>query len=124
MEASLSFGPRALLQRVAERMPAALRDRITTALLVGSVTALVLSSVGQLLTLGLQILFGRFLGTQEYGIYSYAMAWLGVGLILGKLGFDTALVRFVASYNTRNLTERVQGVWKVARRWSLICSLI
>jgi O-antigen/teichoic acid export membrane protein len=124
METSLSFGPRALLQRVADRMPSALRDRITAALLVGSFTALVLSSVGQLLTLSLQVLFGRALGTHEYGIYSYAMAWLGVGLILGKLGFDTALVRFVASYNTRNLPQRVLGVWRVARRWSFICSLI
>jgi O-antigen/teichoic acid export membrane protein len=105
-------------------MPSALRDRVTSALLVGSFTALILSSIGQLLTLGLQILFGRILGTEEYGIYSYAMAWLGVGLIIGKLGFDTALVRFVAAYNTRNFPQRVRDMWQVARRWSLVSSLV
>jgi O-antigen/teichoic acid export membrane protein len=105
-------------------MPAALRDRIISAMLAGGLSALALSGIGQMLMLGLQILIGRTLGTHEYGIYGYAMAWLGVGLILSKLGFDTALVRFVAGYNIRGRPQRIQGVWQVARRWSLICSLI
>jgi O-antigen/teichoic acid export membrane protein len=115
---------RALLQKIAARLPSGMKDRITSALLVGSLTSLMLSSIGQVLALGLQIFFGRTLGTDEYGIFSYAMAWLGVGLILGKLGFDTALVRFVASYSARGLSRRILEVWKVAKRWSAACSII
>ena len=86
--------------------------------------AFLLSAIGQGLTLGLQVLFARLSGAEEYGIYSYTMAWLGVGLIIGKLGFDTALVRFSASYSSREKPGLAVGVWLVARRWSLASSII
>src|SRR5690606_18149506 len=97
---------------------------IAGTLLRGTAVAFALSAVGQALTLALQMLFARLAGVEEYGIYSYTMAWLGVGLIIGKLGFDTALVRLSASYHSRAREGFTVGVWLVARRWSFVSSII
>ena len=78
----------ALLERLRE-------GEVARALLRGSAVSLALNVAGQGLALLLQILFARLLGLQEYGVWSYAMAWLGVAVIAGKMGFDSAFVRFL-----------------------------
>lgn len=112
------------LGRLVERWPSLSGERVLVALMRGSAMAIALSAVGQGLGLGLQILFARFTGEAEYGVYSYVMAWFSVGLILGKLGFDTALVRFVASYVSRGRPGFAIAVWNVSRRHSLVSSFI
>lgn len=50
------------------------------------------------LTFGLHIVLARVVGEAEYGIYAYVLTWIVVVAIVVKLGFDTALVRFVPEY--------------------------
>lgn len=64
----------------------------------GSLLALLVTAGAQLLALGLQILVARLLGPVEFGLYSYVAAALAIGLIVAKLGLDTALVRLVAEF--------------------------
>lgn len=70
------------------------------------------------------MVLARLLGDVQFGYYSYAMAWLSVGLILGKLGYDTALIRFVAAYDAEAEPLRVRGVISHARRYTLLASSV
>lgn len=101
-----------------------LADRFPRALLRGSFAALILSSIGQALSMLLQVVFARYAGETEYGIYSYTIAWLGFGLILGKLGFDTGLVRLVARYGSKGQGNLTLSVWRFASRRSYIVSIV
>jgi O-antigen/teichoic acid export membrane protein len=93
-------------------------------LIKGSATALMVSAAGQALTFGLQLLFARELGSSEYGVYSYLVSWMGVGLIVAKGGFDTALVRFVAAYSAKELHDRVSGVIQAAIRQAAVLGVV
>ena len=44
----------------------------------------------------------RMLGASGYGAYSFAIACVGVLSVPARLGFDSFLVREVASYRSRN----------------------
>lgn len=111
-------------ERLLAQMRSLLGDQVLGALLRGSTVALAMSAVGQGLSVILQVYFARYMGEIEYGVYSYVIAWLSVGLIAGKLGFDTALVRYVAGYASRDRTGLAVAVWNLARRRSLAASVI
>jgi len=97
-------------------------DELTRALLRGSAIALIVTVAAQGVGFLLQLLLARWLGDVEFGYYSYAMAWLAVGLIAGKAGYDTALVRFVAEYDATNDVTRLSQVIAHARRFTLTTS--
>lgn len=97
-----------LLERLRE-------GEVARALLRGSAVSLVLNVAGQGLALLLQILFARLLGLHEYGVWSYAMAWLGVAIIAGKMGFDFAFVRFLPTYRVRGERALFSGLISFGR---------
>ena len=45
-----------------------------------------------------QTLLARFLGTEEYGVYSFFWVWIYVGSILVVFGLGEAAVKFMAEY--------------------------
>jgi O-antigen/teichoic acid export membrane protein len=94
-------------------------DELTRALLRGSAIALIVTIAAQGVGFLLQLLLARWLGEVEFGYYSYAMAWLAVGLIAGKAGYDTALVRFVAEYEATNDVTRLGQVIAHGRHFTL-----
>lgn len=50
------------------------------------------------LTFALHVVLSRLMGSHHYGAYVYVVGWLNILLLFGKLGLDTAVVRYVASY--------------------------
>jgi O-antigen/teichoic acid export membrane protein len=108
----------ALLERLRE-------GEVARALLRGSAVSLILNVAGQGLALLLQVLFARLLGLHEYGLWSYAMAWLGVAVIAGKLGFDFAFIRFLPTYRVRGERALFSGLVSFGR-WvpALVSSMI
>lgn len=57
-----------------------------------------------------QILFARWLGTREYGIYAYVVGWATLLTVLPTLGLPDAALRFVPEYLTRLDWARLRGV--------------
>lgn len=45
-----------------------------------------------------QVLFARYLGVDQYGIYLFVLSWMAVVGILGKFGLDITLQRFLPEY--------------------------
>lgn len=86
----------------------------------GSATSLTLRVAAALIGVGLQIFLARVLGADGYGLYTYPLAWLSLMLVLGRFGFDTATVRYVASY----LEQRAYPQLKAFLSFSTVATLL
>jgi len=98
---------RNLYKRLRETL---LRTEKTKTLLVGSAFTVLIRPLGHVLRLILATLLARFLGASDYGIYVYAVTWLGVLTIPSTLGLDHIVLRFVAIYKGRRTPEFMNGL--------------
>jgi O-antigen/teichoic acid export membrane protein len=73
-------------------------SEIARLILRGGAWSLVITAAGAVLSLGVHLVLARTLGAEEYGRYVVALAWMSLVVLVGKLEFDTASVRFVGAY--------------------------
>ena len=98
----------------------------------GAIWSITINVTGYTLSLVVQVLLTRSLGTQQYGYYAYALAWMNAALLLGKLELDTAALRFVGLYDGANswsllrgfLTRSHQLVWAASIGVSLVGAVV
>jgi len=79
-------------------------------------TVFMIRVANALLAFGGQILFARWMGSFQYGIYVYVWTWV---LLLGQaidLGLGTASQRFIPEYRERGLIALLRG-FVSASRW-------
>ena len=72
-------------------------------------TVFLIRVASALLAFGSQILFARWMGSFEFGIYVYVWTWV---LLLGQaidLGLGTAAQRFIPEYRQRGLLALLRG---------------
>lgn len=100
-----------------------IRGHDSRLLLRGTVLAIALTSTAQGLAYVLQVLIARMIGPTEFGYFSYAMAWLSIGLIVGKRGYDTGVVRFVGEYKDRQDFPALIGAVRHAR-WVTVITAV
>ncbi len=60
------------------------------------------------------VYLARFLGAETFGIYVYALAWMKTLAVFCKLGVDTASVRFISVYHTKEEWGLFAGFMKWA----------
>ena len=70
-----------------------------------------------------QILLARLLGKDEFGSYIYMITWINVIVLLGRLGQDTASVRFVSVYNGQSKWNLLRGYLSYSRNLVLVTSV-
>ncbi|MGQ0639620.1 MAG: oligosaccharide flippase family protein [Gemmatimonadaceae bacterium] len=87
-----------------------LRTDKTRTLLRGSLSVFALRCVTQALRLLLVVLLAHALGANGYGIYAYALTWLALLQVLGLVGLDQVLVRFVSAYREMRSWALLRGV--------------
>lgn len=90
------------------------RDAIGTLVLRGAAGALALLAT---------LLLARVLGATRYGAYAWAVAWVTVLSITGKLGMDRLLVRNIATYATTENWSALRGLLRRSTQWVIATSL-
>ncbi len=75
--------------------PKALRP---SPLLSSAAAVLCVQLAGVAINFGLQVLLARSLGTGDYGVYVYALRWLGLLAVVCQLGLAVGSLRFVPAY--------------------------
>ena len=96
-------------QRAARRQRPVLVQRLAG-------TMFLIRVVSALLAYGSQVLFARWMGTFEFGIYVYVWTWV---LLIGQsldLGLATAAQRFIPEYRERRHFDRLRG-YIFGSRW-------
>lgn len=89
---------------------------------VGAVFVLKVGAI--VVALGTQVLLARLMGVSDFGIYTYALAWLQVLLVLGVMGFDTLTLRYTAQYSAASDWSGLRGLLAVPMRWVVIVSIV
>lgn len=67
-------------------------------LITGGGKAAIIQAGGMLLTFAVNILLARTAGVDGYGVYSFVLALASFAAVCGRLGLDTAVIRFVPQY--------------------------
>lgn len=88
------------------------------------------SSTGLILGLGavasylFQIVFARWAGKTEYGIYAYAWGWAQLLGTICIFGIPTALLKFIPRYSANREWERLTGLIRYSNRFALAAGLL
>jgi len=98
------------------RILAPLNDNHLKELVRGSGAALIIKIAGLLLSYLFTLLITRMYGAGTMGVFALSITILTILSMLGRLGFDTALVRFVAEYASQNRMDLVREVYVKALR--------
>ena len=88
----------------------------------GASGSFLVKASGAVLVFGVQVLLARLLGADSYGKYIYTVSWMNVLLLLGKLGLDTAALRFVSEYNGKTEWGLLRGFLRRSNQISLVTS--
>lgn len=91
---------------------------------LGGATAFAIFMASAGITASSQLLIARIVGAHTYGNYAYVIAWTTILAYFSALGFDTALLRFVAAYRTKEAWSLARGVIQYAERRVLVVSAL
>jgi len=86
----------------------------------GGLGSLLINFGNKLFVLISGVLLVRFLGKEEYGIYSYVLSLIFVMIIPAEFGLSNLIVRETAQGISKDDPRTIAGVW----RWSLRMTLL
>jgi len=99
-------------------------DTHLTELLKGSSIAFIFRIVGMGLGYVLTLMITRWYGADTMGLFSLSITLLNIFTTISVFGFNDALVRFVADYNSNNKPHLVKDVYQKSLSTTIILSFI
>jgi O-antigen/teichoic acid export membrane protein len=90
----------------------------------GAGGAFIVQVIGTGLMFAVHVVLARTMGASSYGNFVYAVTWLNILALFGKLGLDTASLRFVAEYNGTRKWGFMKGFSQRSSQISLLASFI
>lgn len=98
-------------------------DSLKTFLVQESVGNFALRIVSLGFTFLISIFLARLLGTQGYGEFTYAFAWVFLLVALAVMGFDKLLIRYISVYRSKQQWGLMRGIIRRSQQAVLIISL-
>ncbi|MFO0752357.1 MAG: flippase [Thermodesulfovibrionales bacterium] len=100
-------------------LPAPVRERLSTGrgdahkkeLLRGGLVSLLFKVFGMALGYAFTLLITRTYGARTMGVFTLFVTVLNIVSIVGRLGFDTALLKFIAEYASRGRMDLARDVY-------------
>ena len=99
-----------------ERFTSRLKDAHLKELLTGSSIAFVMKIAGGILGYVFTLLIARNFGAGTMGVFALSLTVLNVFSIVGRLGLDTALLRFIAEYLAKGRKDLAREVYEKSLR--------
>ena len=90
----------------------------------GASTAFVLKGASAVLTFALYVVIARLLGPAEAGHYFLALTIVTIAAVIGRLGLDNSVLRFVAAHEADRDWPAVKGVYQRSTRLVLLASVV
>ncbi len=87
-------------------------------------SALVIRTFGTLLGFSVSVVIARLLGAEGSGIYYLALSVATIAATIGRVGFDSTLVRFIASHASAHEWADVRYIYRVAMKIVSAASLL
>jgi O-antigen/teichoic acid export membrane protein len=70
-----------------------------------------------------QLYLARTMGAEQLGIFVFGWTWLSIAAFLAPAGFDTALVRFLASFQSSRKWDDARGIVRLAYTCTLAAAV-
>jgi O-antigen/teichoic acid export membrane protein len=113
------------IYRTAARLRTLLREESDFgAVLRGTGLAVIIRAIASAVGFASVILLARWMGSSEYGLYSFGIAWMTLLAYAATLGLPGAAVRLVAQYAATNDWQRLVGFIKVSSRLAFGCGAL
>ncbi|HDD44037.1 MAG TPA: flippase, partial [Candidatus Desulfofervidus auxilii] len=80
-------------------------------LIQGSLTFLILRILGMIVGYTFTLFVTRTFGASAWGIFALSFTVLQITSVIGKLGLDTALLRFIAQYNAQGKVKTAKYIY-------------
>lgn len=93
-------------------------------ILQGAGIAFIIKVLGAGASFGLQVALARLLSLEDYGSYTYIMAWIGMASGFTSLGFSTSIIRFIPEYLKQYEYAKLKGVIKTSLFVTIGCSTL
>jgi O-antigen/teichoic acid export membrane protein len=90
---------------------AKIKDDHLKELLRGSSEAFILKIIGMSFGYVFTLLITRLYGAETMGIFALSLTLLTIFSVVGRLGFDTSLVRFVAEYSYQSRPDSMKEIY-------------
>ncbi len=90
----------------------------------GASFAFIVRVYGAALAYLIQLYLARSMGAEQLGIFVFAWTWMSIISFLTPLGFDTSLVRFLASYSGKKEWKKARGVINLGYSFTLMTSFV
>lgn len=78
----------------------------------------VITAASALFSIATEAALARVLGVSQYGVYAYTVTMVGILVIIARMGFDLALLRFVPAYTAREEWDLLKGI--LSRSFKLV----
>ncbi len=78
----------------------------------GSTTFLILRILGMIVAYAFTLLVTRKLGASAWGVFALSLTVLQIVSVLGRLGLDSALLRFIAQYRAKGQGKTAYHIYK------------
>ena len=113
------------VDRIAARLRTMLGEKDDfKAVLLGAGLALIIRILASAITYVSIILLARWMGPSDYGLYSFAIAWMSLLAYPATLGMPGAAVRFVGQYAAANDWQRVVGFMQASSWLAFGCGTL
>ncbi|MFY9260096.1 MAG: oligosaccharide flippase family protein [Gallionella sp.] len=90
----------------------------------GTMLAFVLKVAGSGLAFAFNVVVARLLGADGAGLYFLALAITTIASVIGRVGLDSALLRFVSTHATHQDWSGVKGVYILGMRVVVVASTV
>jgi O-antigen/teichoic acid export membrane protein len=114
------FSRIAVLRSLAGRSMELLRPQSLSRLFVGAFAGTI---VGAVLTFAFQTTAARHLNAQGFGEFAYALTLMNIGSLIAPLGFQVAILKYVAKYNAAGDSVSSTALLGKARGWCLFAAV-
>lgn len=88
----------------------------------GTMLTFVMKVAGSGLAFGFNVAIARLLGAEGAGLYFLALSVTAIGSVVGRVGLDNALMRFVATHATHGEWDKVRAVHALGMRLAVVVS--
>jgi len=115
-------GTNQLIQRIKNKVKVLRADPHMKEVARGTLLAFILKVAGSGLALSFNVAVARLLGAEGAGLYFLALAVTTIGSVIGRVGLDNALLRFVATHATHGEWGQVRAVHALGMRLAIAVS--
>jgi O-antigen/teichoic acid export membrane protein len=113
-----------MIERIKNKLSNLLLNSHMREVVIGMIVAFLLKVLGAGLSFVFNVAVARLLGAEGTGIYFLALSVTTIGSVIGRIGLDNALIRFVASHASRGEWGKVAAVHSLGIRMAIVSSII